>query len=252
VALVVGLASFALPRLGHRAMAWARACGLASASLAAVAVAASLASVVALPNQGTLQTLSATIALTGLLLVAHGVARRQRRLGYAGVALIDAGYMLQLVVRDIGQAQAFALPAGLCLLALAYLEWRRGGSHSLKATLEDSGLAILLLTTFVQGVGLLGNGLDRYVYDAFLLFEGAGLLALGALLHWKRSFAAGSIAVVVAVGALLADPIGAMNTWYLMALLGLTMIGVVIFLEERRRQIPQWLGAWRLRLEHWE
>ncbi len=43
-----------------------------------------------------------------------------------------------------------------------------------------------------------------------------------------------------------------MNTWYLIAIVGFTMIALVIVIEQRRQQIPIWLGAWRTRLEEWD
>ena len=43
-----------------------------------------------------------------------------------------------------------------------------------------------------------------------------------------------------------------MNTWYLMALIGFVMIGLVTFLEQRRQQIPLWIDEVRQRLEKWD
>ena len=38
----------------------------------------------------------------------------------------------------------------------------------------------------------------------------------------------------------------------LVAVLGFTMIGLVIVIEQRRQQIPAWINAWRTRLEAWD
>jgi hypothetical protein len=39
---------------------------------------------------------------------------------------------------------------------------------------------------------------------------------------------------------------------YIAAIIGFTMIALVIFIEQRRQQIPVWLGEWRARLEEWD
>jgi preprotein translocase subunit SecY len=94
-----------------------------------------------------------------------------------------------------------------------------------------------------QGVALLLLG---------YLFQGVALLGLGAVLHWRRSFLAGALAVVADVAILLADPLRSINTWYLVAISGLAMIALVVFVERQRQRIPVWLGAWRQRLETWD
>jgi hypothetical protein len=190
--------------------------------------------------------------VVGLTLVAQAYERRGRLLGYFGVALVLVGYMLQLLYFEIGQPQAFALPAGLYLLAVAYLEWRRQSPRRVKSALEAGALALILGVSLIQAVGLLGAGHDRYFYDTLLLIEGAAVLGLGAMLHWRDSFMGGAVALVLDVLILLVDPLRALNTWYLVAVLGLAMIAVVIFIERQRQRIPYWLDDWRQRLETWE
>jgi hypothetical protein len=199
-----------------------------------------------------LLALSATLAINGLTLVAHGFDRRERILNYQGVGLLLIGYMLQLALFDVGQPQAFALPAGVYLLVIAYLEWRRGTDHRIKALLETTALALLLGVSLIQSVGFLCAGVDRYVYATFLLLESVALFGLGAALHWRRSFVSGAVALVLDVFILLADPLRAMNTWYLVAVIGLAMIAAVVFIEQQRQRIPFWLHDWRLRLETWD
>jgi hypothetical protein len=199
-----------------------------------------------------LQALSATLAINGLTLVAHGFDRRERVLSYEGVGLLLIGYMLQFALFDVGQPQAFALPAGAYLLAIAYLEWRRGTDHRIKALLESVALTLLLGVSLLQSVGFLCAGIDRYAYATFLVLESVALFGMGAVLHWRRSFVAGALALIIDVCILLADPLRAMNTWYLVAIIGLAMIATVVFIEQQRQRIPFWLHDWRLRLESWD
>ena len=199
----------------------------------------------------TLHSLSLVVALTGLGLIAHGLIRHDRRLSYGGVALLLAGYMLQLIHFGVGQPQAFVLPTGVYLLVVAFLEWRRGTAAGIKGLLELAALALLLGTTFLQATGMLADGLNHMAYDLFLLGEGLAVVAAGALLRWRMPFFAGAGAVVVAVALLLADPLRAAASWYLLFLLGAALIGLVVFLEQKRQQIPLWIDDVRLRLEAW-
>jgi len=252
-ALITSLLAIGVQRLGPEVLRlWRRPLFLASIGVGLAAVAAALGTRLALQSRDALQPLAVTIAVAGLSLVAHGFDRRERLLGYVGVALLEAGYMLQLILFDVGQPQAFVLPAGLYLLAIAYLEWRRGTGAGIKGALETGGLALLLGISLVQAVGFLGAGFDRYVYDTFLLVESVSLFGLGALLRWRKTFFGGGLTLVADVLILLADPLRAMNTWYLVAIIGLGMIGVVVFVEQRRQQIPVWLDEWRQRLETWD
>jgi hypothetical protein len=251
-ALLVGLIAIALKRRSPKLRIWVEPLYLTSIGLGALAMLGALVLVVSQANRMTLPALAATVAPTGLALIAHGFDRRERRLSYLGVGLLEVSYMLQLLFFEVGQPQAFVLPAGLYLLAIAYLEWRRGTGAGVKPTLEAGALALLLGSSLLQAVGFLGAGYDRYTYDTFLLVESVVLFGFGAVLHWRRSFLAGALAIVLDVLILLADPLRAMNTWYLAGVIGLLMIGLVIFVERQRQRIPFWVETWRLRLESWD
>ena len=202
-------------------------------------------------TKDTLQPLAVATAVYGLLLVAYGFDSWKRIPVYAGVALLVSAYMLQILVFDVGQPQAFVLPAGIYLLAIGYFEWRRG-TVRVKGLLESSALVLLLGISLLQAVGFLGAGLPRYTYDTLLFIEALALLGAGVALRWKKTFFASALAVVADVLILLADPVRAMNTWYLVAVTGLAMIGLVVFAEQRRQQIPTWIEEWRRRLETWD
>lgn len=229
---------------------WKQPLNLASAGIATAALLASLG--FALVNQTLSQATAATTAVSGLTLVAQGFQRRERLLGYLGVAIVEAGYMIELLRFEVGQPQAFALPAGVYLLAVAFLEWRRGTGAGIKGVLEVAGLALLAGVSLLQAVGFLGAGADRYAYGAFLFVESLALFGLGAMLRWTKLFFGGAIVLVADVGILLADPLRSMNTWYLAAIVGLLMVALVVFVEQKRKQIPAWLDEWRARLETWD
>jgi len=197
-----------------------------------------------------LQPLAAAMTISSAFLLINGIVEDRRPLRYLGIALLNGAYSCELLYRQVTAPQAFALPVGLSLLVLAYLEWRRGAVGT-KVLLEIAAVTVLLGTTLLQGCGGLGVGGNRYNYDTFLLLESVAIFGLGALLRWKRTFFAASGALVLDVGILLVDPVRAMNTWYLMAIIGCAMIGLVVFLEQRRQQIPLWIDEVRERLELW-
>jgi hypothetical protein len=253
LALIAGVLSFIIPSRRRAALRlWQRPLYLGSIATSVLALAMATDLAAELMSQAALGALAATTAVAGLTSIGHGFHRRERLLGYLGVALLEVGYMLQLALVDVGQPQAFTLPAGLYLLAIAYLEWRRGSGARIKALLEVAGLMLVLGTALAQAAGVLDAGAGRYVYDVVLLFESLALFALGAVLRWRKTFFVSILALVADVFIVLADPIRAVNTWYLLALVGFTMLGVVVFIEQRRQRIPVWVNDWRLRLEAWD
>ncbi len=218
-----------------------------AAGIAAVAVALANLSL----GQYALQPLAVTLTLAGAYLMIGGIVERRRILSYAAIGLVYGAYACELAYRQVSQPQAFALALGASLLLVAYLEWRRGADTA-KGLLELAAIAVILGTTLVQGCGGLGVGNDRYSYDTFLLLESVAVFGLGAVLHWKRLFFAACGALVVDVCILLVDPVRSMQAWYLVAIIGFAMIALVVFLEQRRQQIPLWIDEVRLRLDAWD
>jgi hypothetical protein len=251
--VVAVVLSLRLPTDGSPRLAlWKLPLGVGSAVMAVGTLVAALLVEVTLFNKDTLQALALTLAIVGLTAIGHAFGRREQRLTYLGIGLLDVGLLLELLVFEVGQPQAFALPVGAYLLVISYLEWRRGSGRLVKRLLESGALIVLLGISLLQAVGFMGAGYDRYVYDTFLLLESFGLLALGAVLRWRNTFFAGAAALVVDVGILLIDPLKALNTWYLVALIGLVLIGAVIWIERQRQKIPLWLEDLRARLERWD
>jgi hypothetical protein len=256
-ALLAALASFGLKfrslgGLVSRAGVWSYPLYLGSMTAGGLALLASLFYERTIESRPSLEALALTTAITGLAVIAHGANRRERVLSYLGVAGLLVAGMLELAVFRVGQPQAFVLPAGIYLLAIAFLEWKRAPEQGdVKASLETAAITLLLGTSLLQAVGLLGAEAERYAYDTFLLVESTAMFALGASLHWKKLFFAGAAALITDVFIMLADPVRAMNTWYLVALIGFVMIGLVLLAEKRRREIPIWFDQWRQRMDSW-
>ena len=251
--LAAVLLSLRLPAEGSPRIAlWRLPLSMGSGVMATGALAAALFVEATLLNREALQALALTLAIVGLTAIGHAFARRERLLAYLGIGLLDLGLLLELLAYEVGQPQAFALPVGGYLLIVAYLEWRRGTTRTVKRLLESGALIVLLGVSLLQAIGFMGAGYDRYAYATLLLLEAAGLLGLGAILRWRYTFFAGALALIVDVGILLVDPLRALNTWYLVALIGLVLIGAVIWIERQRQKIPFWLDDLRARLETWD
>jgi len=88
-------------------------------------------------------------------------------------------------------------------------------------------------------------------YEVILVLEGAAILIAGALLRWTNTFFAGGAAIVVGTLIVMAGPLSNLSVVYLILLIGCAMIGAVVFLEQRRREIPLWIDEVRVKLETW-
>jgi hypothetical protein len=198
-----------------------------------------------------LQSLATTLSLIGAYLLMRGIVARTPLPLHLGLGLLTGAYLCELVFLHMFQLQAFTLPLGIVLLFGAYREWRRGATTS-KAVLELAAIAVLLGTTLVQACGGFGVGDGRFGYDTLLLLESAVVIGAGAVLRWRRLFFAACGVLVTDVCILLIDPVRSMPAWYLMAIIGFAMIGLVMFLEQRRQKIPLWMDDVRERLETWD
>ena len=198
-----------------------------------------------------LQSLATTLSLIGACLLMRGIVGRAPLPLRFGLGLLTGAYLCELVYLHLFQLQAFTLPLGIVLLLGAYLEWRRGATTT-KAVLELASIAVLLGFTLVQGCGGFGVGDGRFGYDTFLLLESAVVFGAGAVLRWRRLLFAACGTLVTDVGILLIDPVRSMPAWYMVAMIGFAMIGLVMFLEQRRQRIPLWIDDVRERLETWD
>jgi hypothetical protein len=180
----------------------------------ALAVVAAAVALTWIPR-GSLHTTSATSALCGVLLLTVAYAQRARAWIYGGIAALVVAGLIEIAAARVSQTQAYALPIGFYAALLAWVEWRTGDRSRLKSPFEIAALLVLIGTTTLQGMGFAHVGIDRYAYDVTMIVEGLVVLGAGALLHWWRSLFAGAAAIVVAVLILLAEPLAAVNAWYL-------------------------------------
>jgi len=199
-------------------------------------------------------TFTVTIAIVGLQLATEGLANRRYRhpLIYGGIACEGVAYLVQLAQHGITQPQFYAVPVGLYLLGVAYVEWRTTTRHDVKDLLELAGLLIPLGASLLQALGLMTDGQPAALYDLVVMGEGIALLMLGVSLRWRKTLYAGATALVIDSGLIAYEPLRAVNTWYVVAIIGLAIIGVVVIIEKRRQRIVALADGWRRLQETWD
>ncbi len=184
-------------------------------------------------------------SLIGLLYAAAAAGYKRLRLGYLAVGLLLAGwFMFAFYINTwdgLRQVQWYALPAGLYLLTIGYLEWRNG-QRALGRWLDYLAMFLMLGSLFWQ---TLVFGL----FFAFLLIcEGVTSLWWGSARRLRRFFYAGIIGVMLAVLGQLLNALQTVNQWLVFGLIGLMLVALAVLVERKLDTIK----AWQKVLETWE
>ena len=185
-------------------------------------------------------------SLLGLLYVAAAVTYRRARLGYLAVGMLLAGWMAYAFYiqrwEDLAQVQWYAMPAGLYLLAISYLEWRRG-NKGLARWLDYAATFLMIGSLFWQTL--------RFGWRFALLLgaEGFAILWWGSARRVRRFFYAGMVGVILATLGQLINSLQSINQWIVFGIIGLLLVVVAAVVERRLEGIRSSL---REVLEHWE
>ena len=188
-----------------------------------------------------------------VILLTHGYVRGDRRLGYGGVGLVEAGCALLLLFGGYDDPQLYVVLGAVYLYGVGVLEWRRGARGAIKQVLESAALLMVLLLTFSQAAGFLGPEYERTVYSLLLLVQSVVFIFLGARLGWKKSFFGGGAAMVADIVLMLLDPVRALMAWGFWVTLfafGVLLVVVVVALYWWRDQkalhvtLHQTLDSW--------
>jgi hypothetical protein len=184
-------------------------------------------------------------SLIGLLYAAAAAGYKRLRLGYLAAGLLLMGWFLFAFYLNswggLRQVQFYALPAGLYLLTIGYLEWRNG-QRTLGRWLDYLAMFLMLGSLFWQ---TLVFGL----FFAFLLIcEGVTSLWWGSARRLRRFFYAGIIGVMLAVLGQLLNALQTVNQWLVFGLIGLMLVALAVLVERKLETIK----AWQKVLETWE
>lgn len=190
----------------------------------------------------TVQMVVQVLALLGLLYMAAAVCHRWLRLGYVAVGMLLSAWMLQaFYVQQWANVQWYAIPAGLYLLTIGYLEWQRG-NKTLARWIDYAAMILILGSLFWQTM-LFGWG-----YALGLGLEGFGNLWWGSARRLRRFFYAGIVAVVLAAVGQLINSLQSINQWIVFGSIGLLLVVLAIIIERKLDSIKAWydevLEAW--------
>jgi hypothetical protein len=211
----------------------------------------------ALAVAGTLPTVAthtsaaaAALAFAGALYLTVAYRGRHRRLGYLGIAMLELAWVLALRAQDIKQPQLYAIPAGLYFIGIGALE-RRRERRPFTIYIECFGLAVLLLTSFIQSLNSAG-GLPYFV---LLLVEALLIIWWGAARRIKILFFIGlgtSVLNVVGQLTVLFRGGSSLIRWLILGSAGLLFVSLAVFVERQQTRIVARAQEWRETLETWE
>jgi hypothetical protein len=232
-----------LSSASHILAIWSKPLTNAAAFLTAVAV------VVTLPFVASHTTAFAfSLAFAGSLYLAIAYRSRRYYLGYLGMAMLQLAWALMLIDQGVDQPQWYAIPAGLYFTGVGYLE-RRRGRGPFATIVESFGLAVLLVTTFIQSL----NGAQGFPYFVLLLGEGLIVIGWGATRRVKMPFFIGLAASVLNVVAQIVVLVSVyeVNRWFIILGVGLLLVATAAFVERKRGLIIARTQEWRDALVTW-
>jgi hypothetical protein len=241
------IVEYAVERWGGRLDAlrtWRKPLTYTSVFLTAVAV------LVTLP-QVRVYGVAATAALgfAGVLYLTIAYRGRHIRLSYLGLALLELDWALMLIDQEIKQPQLYAIPAGLYFVFVGFLEHRQG-RKSFAVAVESFGLAVLIVTSFIQSL----NGEEGFPYFLLLLVEALIIIWWGVVQRRKIPFFIGIGASVLNVVSQVVVLINVYDVqrWIIILGVGVLLVTAAIFVERQREQIIAQMQEWREELETWD
>ncbi len=193
----------------------------------------------------TVQMVVGVLALSGLLYLAAAFIHRRPRAGYVAVAILLVAWSLHAFYVQAWDGatnvQWYALPAGLYLLSISFLESQRGNVHL--ARWVDYAAVVLMMGSLFWQTLLFG-----WSYALVLGTEGFGALWWGSARRLRRFLYAGMMGVVLATLAQLINSLQSVNQWVVFGTIGLTVVLTAIVVERKMEEIK----AFRQILETWE
>jgi hypothetical protein len=189
-------------------------------------------------------------AMLGLFFLAAAAVERWRRLAYGAVALLLGAWSLEwLLIWGQREVQGYAIPAGLYLLGMGYLEWTSGRplEKALGRWIDQSALLLLMGSSFWQSLGDAGGW-----YALLLGAECLLILWWGSARRLRRFLYAGVAGMVINLFGQLIDPLLSVNRWIVFGAAGGLLVTLAILVERRLERVLKLSAEVRKRLEDWE
>ncbi|MCB0162782.1 MAG: hypothetical protein KDI79_01060 [Anaerolineae bacterium] len=185
------------------------------------------------------------LSFLGLLYVAAAFTHRWMRLGYGAIAMLLSGWMLHIFYiqrwDNFRYVQWYAFPAGLFLVSIAYLEWRKGNRGF--ARWLDYSAAILMLGSLFWQTLLFG-----WIYALFLGTEGLAAFFWGSYRRLRRFLYIGMVGMILATVGQLLNSLQSVNQWIVFGIIGLLLVATAVIVERKLEDIKTWHEI----LETWE
>jgi len=195
----------------------------------------------------TVQMVVTVLAVAGLTYLAAALVERRSWLGYGAVATLLIAYSLEVLL-FLGQreVQWYAVPAGVYLLGVGYLEWHEG-RYTLARRIDQTAMALLFGSAFWQS-------LDHGGWRHALLMGAEGLVVAwwGSARRQRRFLYGGVSAVVIAVVGQLIEPLLSANAWLVLGGVGLSVVLFGLIVERRLEAVRRLSRELLERLEDWE
>ena len=190
--------------------------------------------------------ISAVLAFLGLLYLGMAFVARRAWLGYLAVALLLASWTMQMIDLEIPHVQAYAIPAGLYLMGIAFFE-RRRSSTRLSVLIEGAAVLLLVGSSFWQSVA----EDPGWPYAILLAAESLLLILWGAANRTRLALAAGIAAFTLNLAYQAAGLLANLQGQLIGLIVGLLIVALIAGIEWRRQQLIQLGREWRGRLEQW-
>ena len=178
------------------------------------------------------------VSLCGAALAADAVMTLRRPTGYSASAVIMLAVLMGLARLDAANPQAYAIPLGLYLLALAtYVAYERElGPMRMPAAnaLLAAATIVILGTTFVQSL------VHPWRYIFFGLAEGLLLLGVTAFLRRRYGVALSLLFVTLTALRAVFDAARALPNWAIIGLLGLALLAAALVILLGRDRFEAW------------
>ncbi|MBK9926682.1 MAG: hypothetical protein IPP66_15515 [Anaerolineales bacterium] len=185
------------------------------------------------------------LSLIGLLYIAASAVYKRVRLSYLAFGMLMAGWFLYAYYinawDNLRQLQWYALPAGLYLLGIGFVEWTRSNKPFAR-WLDYMAMLLMLGSLFWQTLSF------GWLFALLLGSEGFAAFWWGSARRLRRFFYAGMAGVVLAGLGQLLNALQEVNQWITFGLIGLVLVILAIIVERRLETIK----AWQQVLETWE
>lgn len=180
-----------------------------------------------------------------LVLAAWAVLARSRDLAVVSALCVVPALLSGIGLLHPTDGQAYALPTGLYLLALAAvtLQDRRKGRAAAANAIAALGLLVLLGTGVVQSLDR-----DRFAHALLTLAEGLTLVGVGIAIRWRVLVVGGVAGTVVIAVRQLFDAVAALPGWAILGGSGLLLLAIAVVLLLARARLA---AAGRSVAEHW-